>query len=635
MSTDFKLAPTINGVDLATYLGLGTLPLVSRMLAGMTVPANALDRWKAGRGLPYTRLNGAINNSVVAVTLKDPQFFPTALHQPFYVEQEEFFSTAGEAAAGLSGITSVASTGIFTLTAHGLTAGQVVVPTSGILDSFLTFMTPVFVSATNLTANTFSLSATSGGSVLTGSTNDTALTLALATITVATRGSVNGTAAAAHADKAVVTRRRYKTVVHLGDSLVEGTGGFSPAKLDSWSERASRMVGDMVGGLIGTVWPMWRNTSVVQQDQEYALTGATITGNQNTDVGYGGSVLFTGNTANGFVWTRPPGLRVKCIDLDFVDAAGQSLSWSYSLDGGATWIDNPVSTTIWSSGVGLLRRTRIVCDNPTDFRVRAANAAGTNKTIALPYVPLTTWTTVPQPGITEGLLWANCGEAGVKLRQILNARCVTDLATDGVGGATSASATFVAADVGSTIMVNGTVTTIATRLGPTSITTTAILPASGATQRAAIFQNDGTGDRLASLVGHHGSWFPDLVIIGPFVNDEAGATLGDGNSDFYGDMMQYLVTKLQPTADILLVAPHETGGGTVLTATQAAYRAIMHTVATANNVAILDLYDAFAAYGFTGYTAVAAGGYMFDTVHYSYKGNTWIGSHFRRVMSVI
>jgi lysophospholipase L1-like esterase len=543
-STD---AATKGYVD--TSVGTPTA-LLSRVLAGMTIPPNSLDRWKAGPGLPGTPLNGSITNSATSLAPTDSSFFPNTAHRVFTIDSEEFFSTGGET-----------------------------------------------------------------------------------TTTVNVDGGINGTARSSHADKAEIIRSKVRRVMHIGDSVAEGVTTSTTVAGDGWSVRAARVVSKRLGGEIGQMWPMWRSTAISQVHQEYVLTGAASAGVAAYDLGPYGGVVFTGGSGNGFVWTRPAGLTVQAVDILWVDYSSTSWDWQYSLDGGSTWVGNPITSSIYTSGTAKLRRSRIVCDNPTTIRVRAYNGSA-NKTIVLPYVPLTTWSTPPTTGVTEGVMWANLGAAGQKLRTLLNSRTVTDGVTNGTTTLTSATAAFVANDVGSTIYVNGAAYTISSRTNGTTVVLSGS-PATATGVRLTIFQGDNTGDRMAQFLGHHGSTFPDLVICGPWDNDmgTSPTSNGDTNPDAMTDMLTYLVGKIQPVADVLLIAPHE--DNTFSTSLQAQYRTAIHGVGTALNCAVLDLYDAFAAYGYTGYTAVNAGGFMYDSVHFSALGNQWMGSHLARVLGVV
>lgn len=74
-------------------------------------------------------------------------------------------------------VTSVASTDIFTSTAHGYSAGDLVVFSGLTGGTGIRTGYPYFVIATNLAANTFSVSETPGGSIADHTTNVTAGTV--------------------------------------------------------------------------------------------------------------------------------------------------------------------------------------------------------------------------------------------------------------------------------------------------------------------------------------------------------------------------------------------------------------------------------------------------------------------------
>lgn len=96
--------------------------------------------------------------------------------QSFYVVPHDrlYASSTGRA---LPTTTSVASTDIFTSTAHGMVAGDMVVFTALTGGAGLSINTVYFVIATNLAANTFMLSATAGGATIDHTTNVTAATV--------------------------------------------------------------------------------------------------------------------------------------------------------------------------------------------------------------------------------------------------------------------------------------------------------------------------------------------------------------------------------------------------------------------------------------------------------------------------
>lgn len=79
--------------------------------------------------------------------------------------------------ADITGVTSVAATDLFTKTAHGLVAGDVVVFSGLTGGAGLVAGHPYFVIAAGLTANDFAVSLTSGGSSFDHTTNVTAGTV--------------------------------------------------------------------------------------------------------------------------------------------------------------------------------------------------------------------------------------------------------------------------------------------------------------------------------------------------------------------------------------------------------------------------------------------------------------------------
>lgn len=77
----------------------------------------------------------------------------------------------------LTGLTSVAATDIFTKTSHGFAAGDVVLFTALTGGTGIKVSYPYFVIATNLAANTFSVSEKPGGTIADHTTNVTAGTV--------------------------------------------------------------------------------------------------------------------------------------------------------------------------------------------------------------------------------------------------------------------------------------------------------------------------------------------------------------------------------------------------------------------------------------------------------------------------
>lgn len=435
-----------------------------------------------------------------------------------------------------------------------------------------------------------------------------------------------GTTNATHASGAPVLMRRERHVVFLGDSIIEGmnTGA------DPFVDRTMRVLAQSLGGMCAEEWPLWREAALGNSASEWLLAGtyAPVLATTAGSLCIEGIVQFTGGTGNLATWTRPARLRVQGIDVRWIDEGTTSAGWSYSLDGGSTWVDNPVAS-VFATRSYTLQVTRIRCDDPASIIIRAASAAGTSKGFALPFIPLTTWSSYPTFGRTGGIAYHNLGYDGAKLRQLLNARTVADVTTDGTGALVSATAAFVAGDVASTIMCNGVTTTLASRASGTNATATANIPA-GTNQTLTIFQGDHTSDWLRIFDGDPGSIVPDLLVLWSSPNDMAGTTsLGDTNPDAVGNMMQYIINRVGGYCDVLILSGYEYGS--ISTTLQAAYRAKVAAVAAANGCQFLDLYQAFALQGLTGYTAMNAAGYMADAAHLAAKGQRFVGEELRRV----
>ena len=413
----------------------------------------------------------------------------------------------------------------------------------------------------------------------------------------------------------------------LGDSVVEGISIDLTATKDAFMDRLQRTLGDGYGGVLGRAWPDWRNTGFADAHQEWVTAGTTATVvATSSDVGYGqnSALQFTGSTSSKLTWTRPPGEPVAAFDIYIVDIGAASCAGSYSIDGGTTWIDYPL-TTKYTSGLGILRRFRVQTDTPpTTIAIRAASAANVSKTIIVPAIPLVTYATMPFGAVTDGLTLINGGFGGIKIRDILNSRSATDaVVTNGSAVVTSATSAFVVADAGSSVYLAGVAYTISTRDSATQITLTAnYAGTTGTGKRITVFQGDSVGDRLGSIVGHPGSFHPDLTILGSWLNDPNGSTLGDGDVNAFYDNLTYMVKKIKPSSDVMLLAPHEPAalGGATL---QASYRAMMHTVSTEQSVAIFDIYDAMVADGITGYAAANTQGWIADGTHLSESGNQY------------
>lgn len=167
-----------------------------------------------------------------------------------------------------------------------------------------------------------------------------------ASTTLLVRRGVNGTTAAAHTAGAVVSVDRIKHAVALGDSTVQGDATSVTGVWDSWMARTRRIFNDRFGGVLGRgFYGLWKSDFT----EAGSWTGVSSSSNATQVYNVGPWVVQygTGSTAIK-TWTRAADVRVAAIDILWIDwSSGSALgpgAWSYSLDGGTTWIDNPIAS---------------------------------------------------------------------------------------------------------------------------------------------------------------------------------------------------------------------------------------------------------------------------------------------------
>jgi lysophospholipase L1-like esterase len=91
-----------------------------------------------------------------------------------------------------------------------------------------------------------------------------------------------------------------------------------------------------------------------------------------------------------------------------------------------------------------------------------------------------------------------------------------------------------------------------------------------------------------------------------------------------------VIDRVAPYADVLLMNPYEQNGRN--TTTQANYRAATASIANARRCGLLDLYDAWAAAGDTGWSEANASGLMNDNNHPSSLGHADIAGRVWRLL---
>ena len=598
---------------------------LQKLTAGFTANLGWGDKWRGGTGKIGTRITRALTTGSTTCGLLDPLTADTMPARNLFIDDEIVYCTSVTAGRSVTDGVLNSTTALTSATASFTSAdvGRLVVATGVPADTYI----DAYVSGTQVTLSAAATATASSVSVTFGP------------LLNLVRGE-EGSTAASHSASAEITRRRRRVVAVMGDSIVEGTQTDTSRSNDPWVDRFHRSSGERYGGVLGKAWPNWRSTAGGSPHHEWTtpVSAASVAGT-TSEVGYGGTYAATqvnSGTANFFKWLRPGGETVQAIRFFVVDVGTASCQGSYSLDAGSTWTDFPL-TSRYSSGTGILRSFLVACDNPDDVRVRAATAAGTGKTIVIPSVPICTYATYPHP-LTDGMDMLNFGWGGIKLRQTINARTSTDaVVTNGSATVTSATATFVTLDAGSTVYLEGVAYTISTRDSATQITLTGnYAGTTGTGKRITIFSGDGTTDRLALLTGHPASARPDLVILGPFTNDfvATATSLGDANEYAYYDFMTYTVKRLKAAgANVVLVACYERNTATSNTSgVQLAYRNMLATVATEQTCALFNIYDSMSAFGVTGYTATNAQGWLADGTHPSESGHQFIGARFTTML---
>lgn len=160
------------------------------------------------------------------------------------------------------------------------------------------------------------------------------------TTSLVVRRGVDGTTAASHADKTFVVRDKVRSGVLIGDSTCQGVSNGTLGDMDYWSERMRRIFNERFGGSLGAGF-------YGLQRPEWSTSGTWFIAASAT------AAYFCGPWVNNFgsaitsiqIWTRPAKVRAGQIDVHYIvwsNTSGDTgTAWSYSLDGGVTWIDNP------------------------------------------------------------------------------------------------------------------------------------------------------------------------------------------------------------------------------------------------------------------------------------------------------
>lgn len=156
------------------------------------------------------------------------------------------------------------------------------------------------------------------------------------------------------------------------------------------------------------------------------------------------------------------------------------------------------------------------------------------------------------------------------------------------------------------------------------------------------FAKSTSGDRLAwfdSVVLGTGSPITNSPNLGTFIMHINDVSRGS-TSQFTTDMTTFY-NRVSPLGPVGFTAPWEGDTSTWSSVNQAAYRAILHSTATSLGAKWFDLYDSYAASGWTGNAAAGTAGLLYnygatDNTHPSLAGNREIAARmFKFIVSAL
>jgi hypothetical protein len=393
-------------------------------------------------------------------------------------------------------------------------------------------------SQTNVTITHAALLRTSLKQVIRVDNEEMHVTAGMGTTSLTVIRGMSGTTAATHASGAVVYVSLVRHVLIMGDSIAQGTIG----GLDTASQRMRRLLSSLLGGELGLGFRgIYRDGGVsygLNSSLEWVLTGTWFTAGSGPfsyvsyDLMPRITISLSSGTGNYATWTRPKAERVRQIDVVFFHlSTGVGNGWSYSLDSGTTWVNNPMIADA-APAANMVKKARIVVRDMTSIRIRAADKDGTGETTYL--LGISAWNQVEDFGRTTGMMIHNLGVDGYTLAQSVRANAVFDAVTNGTTTVTSAHAAFVSGDTGK--VVRGTNIPAGSTMTYVSATAITIAPsaATGSATGGTLWVQGTTGDWAAWFDGHPASILPDLVLNGVWSND---ADLGiNGYRSVTGDI---------------------------------------------------------------------------------------------------
>lgn len=223
--------------------------------------------------------------------------------------------------------------------------------------------------------------------------------------------------------------RQMKHIMCWGDSVTQGTG--VDAKTRSYSDGLRETLTNEFNEQIHEGFqPMFWATGATAT--RYTTSGGwtSLTGPSASNLSpfglNGANLRSTNNTLRTITWTRPSHVKCTRFYIYWVDdsTTTSGSSWSYSTNGGSTWTSVPTT----SPGTPTFKQTLVTgVDDPTDIRIRNADAAGTTWTNSAVFMGL---------DIRHGEYgWVvhNVGGAGASLSLPTTANSCGSVSTDRLG----------------------------------------------------------------------------------------------------------------------------------------------------------------------------------------------------------
>jgi lysophospholipase L1-like esterase len=167
-----------------------------------------------------------------------------------------------------------------------------------------------------------------------------------------------------------------RNIVFIGDSIIEGHVGNTKGPVTSFREQLAVAEPALVQH--GGFQAPWRTIERAPWIGAWTYSGTwtalssplppfsvAATGNRNTPNSFAAGAVAT--------WTRPAALDVSEIDLYYIDAQVFGLGFSYSIDGGASWVDVPPQNPAVAT---MIKLTIPGLANPATLRIRTLRGDG-------------------------------------------------------------------------------------------------------------------------------------------------------------------------------------------------------------------------------------------------------------------